>query len=302
MLTIKNLCRVLPLILLSLIITPIGFVQAQTQQTFYSVGVDIDLSFEEEAHPQTEIIHNIKIIAKSDLTINQFSINIYALVNQSLEQIPGLPTINSLPMIEDQVLPIRINFTTPPETKGRLYCNIYLSTSKSSDHFSASIYTTNINSPTFAELLADYSSLLSEYNTLSTQLSQLQAQYTSLSNSYQDLEEENQKIRNEYIAKENEYQILNSTHTQLQSNYASLDSDYTSLKRDYDDLYQEKSDLENEIENIASSLNSDKYLMIIFIIIIVALVGLIIYLRNKQKEPYVVIRKETVSMKPEKKK
>ena len=264
--------------------------------------MDIDLSFEEEAHPQTEILHNIKIIAKSDLTLNQFSIKIFAPVNQTLEEISDLPTINSLPMTEDQVLPIRINFTTPPETKGRLYCEIYLSTSKSSDHFSASIYTTNINQPTFAELLADYSSLLSEYNTLSTQFSQLQAQYITLSNSHETLKEENLKLKAEYTAKENEYQILNSSYTQLQSNYASLDSDYTSLKRDYDDLYQEKIDLESEIENIASSLNSDKYLMIIFIVIIVALVGLIIYLRNRQKEPYVVIRKETVSMKPEKKK
>ena len=32
-----------------------------------------------------------------------------------------------------------------------------------------------------------------------------------------------------------------------------------------------------------------------------ASIGLIIYLRNKQKEPYCVIRKETVSKKPEKK-
>jgi hypothetical protein len=99
-----------------------------------------------------------------------------------------------------------------------------------------------------------------------------------------------------------EYDTLNSTSTELEGNYTELLNLYNLLNEDSISLQIEIDDLIIQKEIYENSLETDRNLMVIFIIILVSLIGLIIYLRNKQKEPYVVIRKETVSVKPEKNK
>ena len=65
------------------------------------------------------------------------------------------------------------------------------------------------------------------------------------------------------------------------------------LNKTYTDLLGEFANLQERSE---SALNSDRIVMFIFVIALVALVAFIIYLKRGKEEPYVVIRKETVSM------
>lgn len=280
--------------------TQFGNAQATSTLSFHGVSIDINFTYPEEAHPQTEIFHNITLIAKTTLALDNFTLTIYAPINQSLEKIIT-PTITSSFMIENQTLPIPVNFTTPMETSGRLFCSIYVSTSQSSDYFFTSFYTTQVNTITFSELLVSYDQLLSDYANRLTLYQSLLRDYTDLSNAHTSLEKDYLLETAAYETLLANYTLLNSTLIPLQTNHTTLLNNYDSLNQDYNNLQDDIDTLEQEIKISQDTLNTDRNLMVIFIIILVGLIGLIIYLRNKQKEPYVVIRKETVSMKPEKK-
>ena len=90
-----------------------------------------------------------------------------------------------------------------------------------------------------------------------------------------------------------------STSYSLQANYTSLQSEYDALNQTYTDLQTELTTLQERITRSENALNSDRIVMFIFIITVAALIAFIVYMKRKKEEPYVVIRKETVSVKKE---
>lgn len=279
---------------------------------FHGVGLTVNLDYPEEAHPTEEIYHNVTITSQAGLTISNLTLTIYGIVNQTQQEITNL--LLSLSLDQNSTLSTRINFTIPQDTFERLYCTLYAKTSQDIDYFFTSFYTTHVHTITFSELLIDYNLLLTEignnlilyeslnqtYYDLIKQKDNLNSNYNNLYSDYQDQIDINKLLESEYAS-------LNLNTTKIQESYVSLNNNYTSLNQTNTELEQEITILNQEIDLLdqeisvsKNSLDIDRNLMIVFIIILVSLIGLIIYLRNKQKEPYVVIRKEIVSVKPKK--
>ena len=308
--------------------------------SFHGVGITINLTFPEEAHPLDNIVHNITITADTTLTIINYTIFIYAPVNASWQEVTT-QGITSVGLDQNQSLPFRMNFTLPQETIGRLWCVIYLLTDQSVDYFSATFYTTQVNAVTFTELkskfnellsnytilqtdydalLQDYDSLLANYSNLVTDYETTQNEYNSLSNDYNSRVATYQTLLNTYnsISTEHntlisnyealqkkynnlqsDYDSLNSTNLNVQASYDSLNNTYRALNQTYVNLETQINELNQKINLSDKALNNDKILMLILVVTLVCLIALIAYIKRKGTEPYLVIRKETVTVKPE---
>jgi hypothetical protein len=315
-----------------------------TAISFHGVDVTIDLTYPEEAHPNTTITNDITITANINLTSINIGIGIYAPVNSSLQLIKNQP-FNLGTIDENYTLTSGITIILPEQVNGTLYCNMTVQTEIGlTTHYVAySFYTTRVHTLTFSEiqslyeemlanytalqanyttLLNDYDSLLDNYNSLfdnyTTRLSQydqLSTEYDAKVTAYQTLLNNHNTLLNEYNSLntnyksksdaynnlQSDYKDLNFTLNRLQGNYTTLQENYTSLQADYKDLNQNYDALQNDLDdlraNSESALNTDRILMFIFVITLVALIALIIYLKRGKEEPYVVIRKETVNMK-----
>jgi predicted nuclease with TOPRIM domain len=173
---------------------------------------------------------------------------------------------------------------------------------------------------TFNSLLAKNNALQSDYNSLNSTHYNLQASYNSLEGNYNSIVAKDNALQSDYnslsstdSALQTNYNTLNSTKNTLQSDYNSLNSThysvqasydllrgaYDTLNRTYTSLASEFSDLNQRVHNSENAMNSDRIVLSIFTITVACLVGFIIYIKRKKPEPYVVIRKETVTVKPE---
>jgi predicted nuclease with TOPRIM domain len=160
----------------------------------------------------------------------------------------------------------------------------------------------------YSSLFANYTALLSEHNELLVKYNAQVATYESLLNSYNKLSGDYNTLDSNYrsqLSKYNalqvDYDSLNSTHYSLQANYTSLQAVYKALNQTYIELEAELNDLQQRNTFLENAQNTDRIVMFIFIVTVACLIALIIYIKKKEPEPYVVIRKETVAMKPDEK-
>jgi predicted nuclease with TOPRIM domain len=348
MLSKKIICFFSVLMLLSALMY-IGDASSIVTVSFSGGGVTIDLEYPEEAHPNATITHNVTITAHTDLSLQSFTLFIYASVNEMLQEIKNR-TI-SWDFLENETLTSRIEFQLPQETNGTLYCEMTVKTDQTADTSSYKFYTTRVSELTFSEmqnlyygmlanytslqedyetLLDDYDSLLADYSSLSADCTALLSEYDTLADQYSVLNDTYQTLLKDYNEKvadyddlkhdydtlyydnytsttrelgvlRSNYESLNSTYSSLKANCTSLQANYTSLQADYDALNKTYSDLLADLNSLQedkdSALNTDRIIMIVFIVAVAALITFIVYLKRKKEEPYVVIRKETVSMK-----
>jgi len=272
--------------------------------SFQGAGVIIDLTFPEEAHPTESITHNLTITAETSLTLENFTITIKVLVNSSWQQGPMRQELFQ-EIQQDEKLPIQLRFTLPQNTHGKLYCFIHVYTDITSDPLSYTFYTTHVRTFTYSELLIEYDELLANYSELLTEYETLLESYNELTATYGTLNSTYNSLLNEYNALQANYNSLNSTYHSLQATYSSLQISHASLEANFNSLNQTCTDLENEINNLRQKTDASKIEIIntrnltyLFIGTTIALIILIIYLKKKEPEPYVVIRKETVAVKP----
>jgi len=265
--------------------------------SFHGAGVMIDLTFPEEAHPTESITHNLTITANTSLTLENFTITIKTLVNSSWQQVYK-EQILLREMLQNESLTRQMRFTLPQKAQGTLYCFMYVLTDKITDHLSYTFYTTHVRTLAYSELLSKYNELLTNYSDLLTDYETLLESYNALSAEYGTLNSTYNSLLNEYNALQSNYNSLNSTYYSLQASYNSLLSSYNSLEADYNSLNQTYATLENEINDLRAQLNNTRNLMYLFIGTTIALIVLIIYIKKKKPEPYIVIRKETVAVKP----
>jgi len=313
-----------------------------TTVSFHGGGVTIDLTFPEEAHPTESITHNVTITANIALTLQNFTIFIYAPVNAIWQEVKN-QTITSWDLIENENLTSRLGFTLPQEANGTLYCFMYVKTNQSVYYSSYMFYTTQVREMTYSELLegynvlnntynqllADYDTLNNTYNDLQSSYemlnssynelsgnysilnniyNDLQAKYTTLQNNYNELDSNYKNVNSarnlllgDYSELQSDYESLNSTFYSVQGNYTDLQAVYDELNQTYNDLLTELNDLQQRNTRSESDLNTDRIVMFIFVVTVVCLIAFIIYIKRKEPEPYVVIRKETVAVKPDEK-
>ncbi len=158
----------------------------------------------------------------------------------------------------------------------------------------------------YSSLFAIYTALLSERNALWAQYNAQVATYESLLNSYNKLSDDYDALNANYRSKLSELGALQSDYESLNSTRYSLQADNEALQADYDELKQTNTELQNELANLQeritrseNDLNSNRIVMFIFTVAVAALVAFIVYIKRKKQEPYVVIRKETVSVNPD---
>lgn len=332
----KKICFFIVLLLFSLLTCSVG-ASSDTTVSFRGGGVTIDLTYPEEAHPNETITHNVTITAHKDLSLQSFTLFIYAPVNATWQEVKNR-TI-SWDFLENETLTSRIEFQLPQNANGTVYCEMTVQTDQTADALSYKFYTTRVSELTFSEmqnlyyemlanytsLQADYETLLNEYDELLANYSNLFANYTTLLSQYNDLSEDYDSQVATYTSKlaeynelsddydtlnanyrskitelgdlQSDYDDLNSTRNSLQTSYDTLQAIYDGLNQTYTDLQIELSNLQERINVSEGALNSDRIVMFIFIVAVAGLIAFIIYLKRKKEEPYVVIRKETVSMK-----
>ena len=290
--------------------------------SFRGGGVTIDLTYPEEAHP-AEISHNLTITTNTNVEVQNITLFIYAPVNSTLEFI-NKSTIILPPLPADQNFTFVIWFTPPQNTNGTLYCLFYVQTDQAASYLSYIFYTTHVSNLTFTEMqslydqiLTNYTALLNEYNDLVGNYSNLLANYTNLfSNNtilqdkydeqfaiYKSLQDSNNDLTNQfntlnsnyqsktadYNSLQTDYQTLNSTRNALQNSYNDLQDAYNNLDQAYNELQAQeatKQSSENDVNNLTT-------IIIILAIVIAALASLTIYIKQKSKEPYIVIHKES---------
>jgi len=272
--------------------------------SFHGAGVTIDLTFPEEAHSTESITHNLTITAKTALTLENFTIIIKVLVNSSWQQVYELAR-GPEEMLQNQNLTSHPRFPLPQNAHGKLSCSMYVLTDKTADLLSYTFYTTHVRTLTYSELLIEYDELLANYSELLTEYETLLESYNELTVTYDTLNSTYNSLLNEYNALQSNYNSLNSTYHSLQATYNSLLSSYYSLEANFNSLNQTCTTLENEINNLRQKTDASKIEIIntrnltyLFVGTTIALILLIIYLKKKKPEPYVVIRKETVAVKP----
>ena len=356
--------------------------QPTNSVSFRGVGVTIDLTFPEEAHPTDSILYNVTIRANTELTLKEFSMVVKMWVNSNWQEIFAPDTYRNIFLPNNYSLFLPMNFQLPPEANGTLQCFMYVRTQRQAiDDASYTFYTTLVSQVTFSELrseydkllanysrlkadlidyaqlLTNYSRLVVDYQTLFGEYSELLTNHSSLVTGYETLLDEhngllanyssllanNQALQSEYskllanyssnvaaheslltsydtlsndrnslndnyksqLAQynelETEYDSLNSTRYSIQASYDSLKEVYAALNQTYTALDNEINDLAKKISISEGEANSSRTFAFIALMTVIGLIALIIYLKKKQPEPYVVIRKETVAVNPEEK-
>jgi predicted nuclease with TOPRIM domain len=328
---------------------------------FDSNGVTIILTYPEEAHTNSSIVHNVTITANTDLDSVRVSLYIYAPVNSTLQHMKN-QTLSWSSLLENQSLPTSEIKFTPQQANGTLYCNMTVQTEIASTMYYAfySFYTTHISELTFSEMqalyyemLANYTSLQENYETLFTDYNVLLANYSSLFVDYTTLLDEYGQIVADHEALQDDYDELSANYSSLNATYLALLSEHNQLTTDYNDKVSAYDDLDddlmvkiNQLSNLQDdhsalnetyyslqteynklqvdgntlnqsyinlrtafdelqervtdsegTVNVDRVVMFIFIVAVAVLIAFIVYIKRKQEDPYLVIRKETVSMK-----
>ena len=167
----------------------------------------------------------------------------------------------------------------------------------------------------YDELLKDYNSSLSNYTTLLSQYEDLQSQYDNevvafntqlnsnnrLSQDYSTLNTLYKTTLNKLATSQADFEVLNNTKNSLQASYNNLEITYAALNQTRNNLLVEISDLQKTITVSENDVNNSRIFVFVALMAVIGLISLIIYLKRKQPEPYMIIRKETVAVKPDEK-
>ena len=291
-----SVCVPITLVFLLIQIGGLG-ASAANSFSFQGAGVIVELTFPEEAHSAESITHNLTITAKTALTLQNFTIIIKVLVNSSWQQVYKEQAL-SRDMLQNEKITSPSRFTLPQKAHGKLHCFIYVLTDKTSDPLSYTFYSTHVRTLTYSELLVEYNELLTNYSDLLTKYETLLESYNDLNATYGTLNSTYNSLLNEYDTLQSNYNSLNLTHHNLQATYDSLERDFNSLKDDHNELENDFNDLSQETDASKIEIINTRNLMYLFVGTTIALIVLFIYFKKKKPEPYVVIRKETVAVKP----
>jgi len=303
----KSLAYFLSFSLVLFLLVGISRAAAQTNPvSFEGAGVAITLFFPEDAHPNDSISHTIAANTTSSTSL-EIMLFVYAPIDSTFQQIKSnvsswatLPAGISLPAYS-------IRFTLPQNANGTLRCVLYVRTNQLSDYMSFTFYTTLVRSVSYSELqiaysellvnhsklVIEYENLLEEYDGLRSENIGLISSQEALLKDYNEIEANYSSLLGSQTALQSEYNVKKASYEGLLGDFNSLTSEFESLKGNYTSLEGLVSNLEKARSDRDAALNTDKIVMLIFIIAIVGLIALVAYVKRRKQEPYLVIRKET---------
>jgi hypothetical protein len=266
--------------------------------SFRGAGVIVDMEFPEEAHPTETITLNVTITALLALKLQNFTLVIKVLVDTGWQQVYKEQLL-SLNMDPSEVLVRLVWFTLPQSAHESLYCEMYVLTDKAPGLPPTYIfYATHVRTVTYDELLANYSSLLTDYETLLNYYNGLVAQYNGLNSTYNSLLGQYNSLSATFESLNSSYFAQKAAYDALRADYVSLETSYKTLNQTHHALTIENVDLRNTIGARDTELTTTRNVAYGLIAVTVALAALVIYNKKKRSEPYVVLRKETVTLKP----
>jgi hypothetical protein len=267
--------------------------------SFQGEGVVLDMEFPEEAHPTDTIMLNLTITALAGLHLQNFTLVIEVLVDTGWLQVYEEQVL-SLSMVQSQVLARLIWLTLPQKAQGALYCDMYVLTDKSNG-FPATynFYATQVRTMTYDELLANYSSLLTDYETLLDSYNNLTTQYRGLNSTYNLLLSQYNSLQATFESLNSTYFTQKATYDTLKTSYDSLQASYKTLNQTYHTLMDENDRVRNTVGTQETELTTTRDIEYALIVVTVALAALLIYNKKKKSEPYIILRKETVTVKPQ---
>ena len=146
-------------------------------------------------------------------------------------------------------------------------------------------------------LFANYTTLRSEHDQLTSDYNSQVAQYNSLLGDYETLDATYGSNLDDLSDLQLVYKELNSTYYSLQEDNEALEDGYSLLNQTYINLKTQLADLQENYDVSEGAVNSYRVVMFMCVVAVGSLIALIVYLKRKKEEPYVVIRKETVNMK-----
>jgi predicted nuclease with TOPRIM domain len=152
-------------------------------------------------------------------------------------------------------------------------------------------------SANYSTLFANYTALLSEHNQLTADYNSQVAQYNSLLGDYETLDAAYGTNLDDLVDLQLGYKELNSTYYSLQEDNNLLEEGYFVLNQKYISLKTQFDTLQENYDVSEGAVNSYRVVMFMCVVAVGSLIALIVYLKRKKEEPYVVIRKETVNMK-----
>jgi predicted nuclease with TOPRIM domain len=149
----------------------------------------------------------------------------------------------------------------------------------------------------YEDLSANYSSLNATYLALFSEHNQLTADYNSEVSNYDALYNDFRDRTTELGNLQTVYSALNDTYYSLQTEFNKLQIDSSKLNQTYNNLDTAFTELQKRFTDSESAVGMGNIVMFIFIVVVAALIAFIVYIKRKQENPYLVIRKETVRMK-----
>jgi hypothetical protein len=256
--------------------------------------VVISLSFPEDAHPNDSINHTIAANTTVSTPL-EIVLVVYAPVGSTYQLIANVSkSWDNLPVVG--LPPYSVTFSLPQGANGRLRCILYGRTNQMADLMSFAFYTTQVQSVSYGELQAAYNELLENRSKLMTNFENLLEEYDGLRSENIGLISSQETLLKDYNAIKANYSSLVGSHATLQSDYNVKKASYEGLLADYNNMTTEVESLRTNCTNLERAVSTYRILMLIFMIAIVGLIALVAYVKRKKQEPYLVIRKETVTL------
>ena len=303
--------------------------------SFGTNKVAVYLTYPEEAKPNATITHEITINATVPITLQNFTAVIKASINSSWVEIKRAEDTTGpyeLPKSYNLTIPlpqdangklqcyIFVDTNSLDDLSFTLYtalvseptfsemCVLYYEMLANYTNLEKE-YETKVGE--FDAKVAEYNNLLEDFDKLqeeadknSTLYEELKLAYEEKRDEYDSLSDDFENTKSNYNSKvidfnslQENYVNLNTTLNELQANYTLLETSFENLNNDYTDLEQQSNNLIESLNNSQNELNATTFVMIIFLIAVAILISFILYLKRKGEEPYIVIRKETVSVK-----
>jgi predicted nuclease with TOPRIM domain len=214
------------------------------------------------------------------------------------------PTFSEMRVLYDVML---ANYTSLKEDFATLF-NDYNKTLADYDNlwadYEAMVIEYNQTATDYDTLEDDYDELSVNYDTLNDTYMALLSEHNQLTTYYNNKVSDYDTLDDNFRIKTSElgnlqtiYSALNDTYHGLQTDFNNLQIDSSTLNQSYTNLQVAFAELQESLTNSEGTVNFDRIVMFIFIVAVAILVAFIIYIKRKQEDPYLVIRKETVSMK-----
>jgi predicted nuclease with TOPRIM domain len=329
----KKVYLLIALVLFSTLIVQV-WASPTTTVTFQGGGVTIAITFPDEAHPSDNITHEVTITSNASTVLRNFTVVIKAPANSIWQEVfTGQDTL-SKPLPVNYTLPllplpqdangtlqcfIYVNTTSIDDIATTIYTTHVseLTFSEMQTVYNEMLANYTLLQTDYETLLNQYDGLLAEYNSsvanytsLLSQHTELQTKYDNevaaynsqlssnnhLSQEYNNLNTNYKASLNELSATQSNYETLNTTKNNLQTNYTGLQNVYNSLNQTYSNLRAQLNTLQEKINTSTSEVNISRTFVFIALMAVAGLVALIVYLKRKKPEPYLVIRKETVAV------